>query len=397
MIGVLRERSDEPRVSLVPQDVAALVQAGFEVVVEHEAGIRAGFRDKDYEARGARTGGKDEVLAAEVLVQVRAYGADRGDGEDVPAGLRPGHVTVGLGNSLGNPAAAQAVAKAGVTSFCLELLPRTTRAQAMDVLSSQAVLAGYRAALVGAERLAKVLPMMSTAAGTLPPAKVLVVGAGVAGLSAIATARRLGALVSAYDVRPEAREQVESVGGMFVALPLDTSEGSAGGGYAAAMGEDFYRRQQELLAATVASSDIVITTAQVPGRRAPVIVTEEMVRRMAPGSVVVDIAAAQGGNCEVTRPDEEVLAAGVHVLGPSNIVAGLAPHASQLFSKNISNFLKLILNSEGVKLDLDDVLIAETLVTHESAVVHPAVLQRLGPEENAESEHVTPSTSPVRS
>lgn len=373
VVGVLREAPDEPRVCLIPADVTALVSSGHEVVVEQGAGERAGFRDDDYVARGARIASRGDVALADVLVQVRAYGARRGS-VDVPAGLRAGLITVGLADPLGNPLAAEALAKAGVTSFALELLPRITRAQAMDVLSSQAVVAGYRAALVAAERLGKVLPMMSTAAGTLRPARVLVVGAGVAGLSAIATARRLGAVVSAYDVRPEAREQVESVGGAFVELPLDTSASSAQGGYAAEMGADFYRRQQELLASTVAASDIVITTAQVPGRRAPVILSEDVVRGMAPGSVVVDIAAAQGGNCASTRPDEEVILDGVIVLGPTNIAGTVATHASQLFSKNVTNFLALLLSAEGVRIDLDDPLVVGTLVTRNGQVVHPAVL-----------------------
>jgi NAD(P) transhydrogenase subunit alpha len=376
-IGVPRERADEPRVSLVPQDVAALVGKGHDVVVERGAGERAGFLDDDYAARGARLGSRADALACELLTQVRSHGAHPDDGADVPPDLRAGLVTVGLGDPLGNPAAAHAVATSGVTAFSLELLPRTTRAQAMDVLSSQAVLAGYRAALLGAERLGKVLPMMSTAAGTLAPARVLVVGAGVAGLSAIATARRLGAVVSAYDVRPEAREQVESVGGTFVELALDSSAGAGEGGYAAEMGEDFYRRQQELLAATVASSDIVITTAQVPGRRAPVILTEAMVTAMASGSVVVDIAAAQGGNCEVTRPDETVVLGGVQVIGPTSLVGTVAQHASQLFSKNVTGFLGLLLSDDGVVVDVEDVLVAGALVSRDGAVVHPAVRERL--------------------
>lgn len=384
VVGVLREAPDEPRVCLIPVDVATLVKSGHEVVLEQGAGDRAGFRDDDYVVRGGRIAPRSQVVLADVLVQVRAYGARDGS-VDVPADLRAGLVTVGLADPLGNPVAAEALAKAGVTSFALELLPRITRAQAMDVLSSQAVLAGYRAALVAAARLGKVLPMMSTAAGTLRPARVLVVGAGVAGLSAIATARRLGAVVSAYDVRPEAREQVESVGGAFVELPLDTAESSAQGGYAAEMGADFYRRQQELLAASVAASDIVITTAQVPGRRAPVLLSEEVVRGMAPGSVVVDIAAAQGGNCASTRPDQEVLLDGVIVLGPTNIAGTVATHASQLFSKNLTNFLALLLGAEGVRIDLEDPLVVGTLVTRNGQVVHPAVLARLAEASGADA------------
>ncbi len=387
-VGVLAEQGPESRVALVPKDAARLVAAGHEVLVQSGAGAGSGVPDDDYASAGAALVAREDLLArAALLLAVRAPGAE--GPALAPEELTAGQVVVGLCDPLGNPAVAAAVAATGATAFSLELLPRTTRAQAMDVLSSQAVLAGYRAALLGAERLGKVLPMMSTAAGTLAPAKVLVVGAGVAGLSAIATSRRLGAVVSAYDVRPEAREQVESVGGAFVELPLDTSQGSAEGGYAKDLGAEFLQRQQELLAATVAASDIVITTAQVPGRRAPVIVTEAMVRGMAPGSVLVDIAAAQGGNCALTQPDGEVLVDGVHVLGPKNLAGTVATHASQLFSKNVSAFLALLLDAEGsLAFDTDDVLVAGTLVSRDGAVVHPLVL-----EQAAAAPALTPSGS----
>jgi NAD(P) transhydrogenase subunit alpha len=361
----------------VPLEVAALLKLGHEVVFEPGAGRAAGFDDEAYVERGATTAPRPDVFAADVVVCVRAPGGAGAVTDAELAELRPGLVLVGLSDPLGNPTTAKQVADLGVTCFALELVPRITRAQAMDALSSQAGIAGYKSVLVAAERSDKIFPMMSTAAGTLRPTKVLVVGVGVAGLSAIATARRLGAVVQAYDVRPEAREQVESVGGKFVELALDTSSASGTGGYAAAMGEDFYRRQQELLAATVASNDIVITTAQVPGRRAPVIVTADMVRAMKPGSIVVDVAAAQGGNCELTRPDEAVRVEGVTVYGPTNLAATVPAHASALYAKNIGNFLRLVLGPQGLVLDLDDPIVTGSLVCRDGLLVHAAVLQAL--------------------
>jgi NAD(P) transhydrogenase subunit alpha len=283
-----------------------------------------------------------------------------------------------MGDPLGNPKAAQELAARDVTSFALEMLPRITRAQAMDVLSSQAAIAGYKAVLVGAGALNKILPMLSTAAGTLPPARILVVGVGVAGLSAIATARRLGGVVQAYDVRRESREQVESVGAKFVELVLDSSAAQGEGGYAAAMSAEFYRRQQELLASVVAGSDIVITTAQVPGKPAPKLVSADMVAAMAPGSVVVDVAAAGGGNCELSRPDETVTVGGVTVLAPTNLAATVPAHASRLLAKNFGNFLRHVLGPDGFNPDLDDPIVSGSLITHHGAVVHPAVRELLG-------------------
>ncbi|MBC7630983.1 MAG: Re/Si-specific NAD(P)(+) transhydrogenase subunit alpha [Flavobacterium sp.] len=378
-IGLPRETArGEARVALVPLEVAALRKLGHDVIFEPGAGTSSGFSDEDYAARGATSAPRAEVFDAQVVVCVRAPGGAGPATDGELAELRPGLVLVGMSNPLGNPTTAKQVAERGVTSFALELVPRITRAQAMDVLSSQAVIAGYKSVLVAAERSDKIFPMLSTAAGTLRPTKVLVVGVGVAGLSAIATARRLGAVVQAYDVRPEAREQVESVGGKFVELSLDTSGASGGGGYAAAMGEDFYRRQQELLTSTVASNDIVITTAQVPGRRAPVIVTAAMVSAMRPGSIVIDVAAAQGGNCELTRPDESVEVDGVTIYGPTNLPATVPAHASQLYAKNVGNFLGLVLGPHGLVLDLDDPIVTSSLVSQGGTVVHPAVQEALG-------------------
>jgi NAD(P) transhydrogenase subunit alpha len=364
-IGVARETAPgERRVALIPPEVDGLRRAGHEVLVETGAGLGAGFPDTAYAERGAAVVDRDTVFAAPVVVFVQAPGSCPADADDLVARLRPGQTTIGLANPLGAPHTAVALAEAGVTSFALELLPRITRAQAMDVLSSQATIAGYKAALIAAGRLNKILPMLTTAAGTLPPARALVIGAGVAGLQAIATCRRLGAVVSAYDVRAAAREQAQSVGATFVDLSLDTGDAEASGGYAAALGEQFYQRQREALGKVVAAHDIVITTAQVPGVRAPILVTAEMVRAMAPGSVLVDIAAAQGGNCELSEPDEAVDVDGVTVIAPTNLPATVPAHASRLYAKNLGNFLRHLITDDAVRLDADDPIIADTLVTH---------------------------------
>lgn len=378
-IGVARETApDERRVALIPPELDPLIKAGHELVVEAAAGRPAGFLDAAYAERGAVIGSRGETLAAEVVLFVRAPGSFPGEVDVLLAGLRPGQTIVGLTDPLGTPDVAAALAERGVTSFALELLPRITRAQAMDVLSSQAALAGYKAALVAAERLNKILPMLTTAAGTLPPARAMVIGAGVAGLQAIATARRLGAVVCAYDVRPTAREQVESVGGTFVDLGLETAAAEGSGGYAAAMDDDFYRRQQAALGAVVAAQDIVITTAQVPGRRAPILVTADMVHGMAAGSVIVDIAAAQGGNCELSRPDQVTDIGGVTILAPTNLPATVPAHASRLYAKNIGNFLRHVVVEDAVRVDRDDAIIADTLVSHAGQITATRVRELLG-------------------
>jgi NAD(P) transhydrogenase subunit alpha len=319
-------------------------------------------------------------------VQVRTAPANPATTEaDLGMYLR-GQVAVGLADPMDDRPATAALAERGVSLFALELLPRITRAQSMDVLSSQATIAGYKSVLLVASELPKIFPMLTTAAGTIPPARVLVMGAGVAGLQAIATARRLGAVVEAYDVRPAARGDIESLGGRFVELPLETGDAQDAGGYAKALGEDFYRRQRELLGNVVAKSDAVICTALIPGKPAPTLVTAEAVEAMAPGSVVVDLAAERGGNCEATVPGETVVVHGVTVMGPTNLAATVPAHASQMFAKNASAFV-LHVFADGIgqggdlRLDPDDPISNETLVCRDGQVVHPRVRAALGLEE----------------
>ncbi|HWP99816.1 MAG TPA: NAD(P) transhydrogenase subunit alpha, partial [Vicinamibacterales bacterium] len=307
------------------------------------------------------------------VLEVRTPPANAAAGAaDLPR-LRPGQVLVGLADPLAPGELMREVAARGVTLFALELVPRITRAQPMDVLSSMATVAGYKAVLVAASALPRLFPMLTTAAGTIPPAHVFVVGTGVAGLQAIATARRLGARVSAYDVRPAVKEQVQSLGARFVELPLETAETEDRGGYAKALDEEFYRRQREMMLRVVASSDVVITTALVPGRRAPVLVTEEMIKGMAPGSVVVDLAAERGGNCELTRPDETVVRHGVTILGPTNLPATVPFHASRMYSRNITAFVQHALKDGPSALDLNDEIVRETLVARGGELVHAQV------------------------
>jgi NAD(P) transhydrogenase subunit alpha len=377
-IGVLKETfPGERRVALVPGHVAALVKAGIEVMVERGAGLAAGHPDDKYSQSQARVAARHDVFAADVILAVRTLGANLVAGEaDLPQ-FRPGQVLIGLADPLGEPAAANAIATTGATLFALELLPRITRAQSMDVLSSMATIAGYRAVLLAATSLAKMFPMMMTAAGTLTAAKVLVIGAGVAGLQAIATARKLGAVVRGYDVRDAAKEQVQSLGAKFVDLGLATAGAEGAGGYAQAMDADFYRRQREKLADVVADCDVVITTAAIPGQKAPLLVTRAGVERMAPGSVVVDLAAERGGNCELTQADQTVVHGGVIILGPTNPASDVANHASQMFSKNISAFFLHLVTCGQLTLNADDEIIRETLVTRDGQVVHPRVKKLL--------------------
>jgi NAD(P) transhydrogenase subunit alpha len=269
------------------------------------------------------------------------------------------------------------LAGSGVSFFAMELMPRITRAQSMDALSSMSTIAGYQSVLIAATHLPKMFPMLMTAAGTIAPAKVFVLGVGVAGLQAIATARRLGAVVSAYDVRPAVKEQVESVGGKFVILDVDSKTSEDKGGYAKAMDEAFYRRQRELLTDVIREQDVLITTAAVPGRKAPILVTREMVLAMQPGSVIVDIAAERGGNCEVTRPGETIVEQGVSVLGPLNVPSMVPFHASQMYSSNITSFIKLLVKDTTLTINLEDEIIRETLVAHNGKIVHPRVLEAL--------------------
>ena len=373
IIGVPQETfPGERRVALVPAIIPSLSKAGFVVHLQQGAGFAAGFPDQQYLDRGATiVPTREEVLAADILLQVRAAGANPDAGRaDLPR-LRPGQFVIGLCDPLGEPKVIEEVAARGVTLFALELLPRITRAQSMDVLSSQAMVAGYRAALLAAITLPKMFPMMMTAAGTITPAKVLVVGAGVAGLQAIATSHRLGGIVSAYDVRPAVKEQVQSLGAKFVEMPLETAGAETKGGYAQEMGEEFYRKQRELMARVVAESDAVITTAAVPGKKAPVLVTTAMVEGMAPGSLVVDLAAERGGNCEVTRAGETVTHHGVTILGPLNLPSEIPYHASQLYAKNITTFLLSLVREGKVQLDLEDEVVRGTLVARDGKTVPP--------------------------
>jgi NAD(P) transhydrogenase subunit alpha len=378
-VGVPKETyPGETRVAMTPGPLASLAQAGIEVMLEAGAGAAAGFPDDAYSEKGASLGSRDDVFGADVVLQVRTLGQNPDLGRDDLPRLRPGQVVIGFSNPLQQPEAARELAPTGVTSFSIELMPRITRAQSMDGLSSQATVAGYRAVLLAAESLPKMFPMLTTAAGTIAPARVLVVGAGVAGLQAIATARRLGAVVEAYDVRPAVKEQVQSLGAKFVELELETEQAEGAGGYAKEMDEEFLRRQRELMARVVASSDAVIPTAQVQGKKAPMIVTADMVEGMQSGSVIVDLAAEQGGNCELSQPDEDVVEHGVRILGPTNLPASAPFHASQMYSKNLANFLALLVKDGELVIDLEDEIVDGTIVTRDGKIVCSRVLEALG-------------------
>ncbi len=380
IVGVNAERGrDERRVALVPAVVAPLIDAGVSIVVETGAGIRAGFSDAEYEEQGARIANdSSEVLtAADVQVRVRGFEAQGMDFLEEVSQLGAGHTVIGLLNPFGAPSTVEALAERGVTAFALELLPRVSRAQPMDALTSMATISGYKAVLEAAVTLNKMCPLLMSAAGTVTPARVFVIGAGVAGLQAIATARRLGAVVQAYDVRPAVGEQVESLGARFVQLELDAEQTESAGGYAQAMGDDFYSRQRELMTEVVAESDIVITTAAVPGATAPVLVTGEAVRRMRPGSVIVDLAAETGGNCEFTRPGETVDVGGVTILGPLNLASTIPFDASHMYARNIAAFLGIMHQDGVLHLDLDDQILRDTLVTRDGDVAHSKVRELL--------------------
>jgi NAD(P) transhydrogenase subunit alpha len=366
-VGVPQEAAPpERRVALVPELVPPLVRAGLEVLVEPGAGEAAGFPDPAYADKGASLAA-DVLGRADVVLKVRPPTAEE-------AGrLREGATLIGLLQPYANAAALRTLAARRVTAFALELMPRITRAQPMDALSAMSTVAGYKAALIAAGHLPKFFPLLMTAAGTVTPARVFVLGAGVAGLQAIGTARRLGAVVEAYDTRPVVKEQVESLGARFVELGLATADAQEKTGYARAQSEEFYRRQRELLARSVAAADAVITTALVPGRRAPVLLSEEMVRGMRPGSVIVDLAAEQGGNCALTEPGQEVVRHGVLVSGLTNLPATVPFHASQMYARTVTSYLAHLLKDGRVHLDLADELTRGPLVTHRGEVVHEAV------------------------
>ena len=379
-IGVPRETfPGERRVALTPRATEAVGKLGAGVIIEQSAGADAGFPDQLFVARSARIGTRAEVFEqADIIAQVRSLGANPREGRADLALMREGQLVIGFGEPLTSMEEAAALARAGVSFFAMELMPRITRAQSMDALSSMATLAGYRGVLLAAEALPKIFPMLMTAAGTITAARVLVLGAGVAGLQAIATARRLGAVVSAYDVRSAVKEQIESLGAKFVVLGVEAGAAEGQGGYAKAMDEDFYRRQRAALQEVIHEQDVLITTAAVPGKKAPILVTAEMAGAMAPGSVIVDIAAERGGNCELTRPGETVVERGVSILGPLNLASAVPFHASQMYGSNVASFLKLMVKNGELNLNRDDEIIRETLVTHQGEVVNPRVSELLG-------------------
>ena len=380
-LGIPRETcTGERRVAMVPSTAAKLIKGGWDVLVESGAGDSAGFRDDAYTSAGARVVAERAAVFADadVIAQVRAAGANPDAGQADIERLREGQYVIGMCDPLSAPQPLAAVAARGASCFALELLPRITRAQSMDVLSSMATVAGYKAVLLAANALPRMFPMLMTAAGTITPARVFIVGAGVAGLQAIATAKRLGAVVRAYDVRPAVREQVESLGGKFVQFELETSSAEAAGGYAREMDEEFYRRQRELMGKVVGESDVVITTAAVPGKAAPVLVTADMVRRMAPGSVIVDLAAERGGNCELTRADETVMENGVTIIGATNLPSMIPYHASEMYSRNVAAFLKLLVKDRRLFLNVDDEIVRDTMVTRNGQVVHHRIRELLG-------------------
>ena len=379
-VGVLRETFPGERcVAIVPRSVEALKKIDMAVLVEPSAGAAAGYTDDLYTARGAVLASRAEILAqADIVAQFRGLGANPDAGRSDLKQFRKGQIVLGLGEPLTALKEDADLAATGVSFFALELIPRTTRAQSMDVLSSLATISGYEAVLLGATTLPKLFPMLMTAAGTVTPAKVFVIGAGVAGLQAIATAKRLGAIVSAYDVRSAVKDQIISVGAKFVTLEVEAGASEDRAGYAKAMDEAFYKRQRELMLEVIREHDIVITTAAVPGKRAPILITTERVEAMAPGSVVVDVAAVRGGNCELTKPGETVVHRGVSILGTTNF-ASLAPyHASQMFSANVVTFLKHLAGFLPLEKIPEDDIVADTLVTHAGEVVNPRVREGLG-------------------
>ncbi len=368
----------ERRVAMAPGVLPSLTKAGLEVVVEHGAGLSAGFPDAAFQAKGAKMGTRGDAFGADVVLQVRCLGANPDAGQaDLPL-LRAGQVLIGFAEPLSAPQAAASIAARGAQLLAMELIPRITRAQSMDALSSMASIAGYKAVLLAADALPKMFPMMMTAAGTIAPARVFILGAGVAGLQAIAGARRMGAVVQGYDVRPAVKEQVESLGAKFLDLPLPTESAQDQGGYAKQLSDEVLSRQREMMARALAESDVVITTAAVPGRKAPVLVTAEQVRQMSHGSVIVDLAAERGGNCELTRPGETyVTDNGVTILGPLNLPATVPYHASQMYARNVATLLLHLLKDGQVQFDLTDEITRETLVTRDGQIVNPRVAQSL--------------------
>jgi NAD(P) transhydrogenase subunit alpha len=376
IVGVPKESfPGERRVALVPVVVPNLLKAGYQVLVEAGAGVSAGYPDAEYAEKGAKlAASRAEVFqSADIIVQVLSFGSNDVTGKDDLPLFRRGQAVIGFLRPFGSVDAAQQLAATGVTSFSVELMPRITRAQSMDALSSMATICGYKAVLLAADRLPRMFPMLTTAAGTITPARVFIIGAGVAGLQAISTARRLGAVASAYDLRPAAKEQVQSLGGRFIELPIEAKDAQDARGYARQQDESFFQRQRELLGKAVAESDVVVTAAVVPGKKPPVLITRDMVQRMAPGSVIVDIAAERGGNCELTKAQQRIVEYGVTIIGYINVASTVPYHASLMYAKNLTAFL-LHLGKEGkLQVNLQDEITRETLVTRDGEVVNTRV------------------------
>jgi len=373
IVGVPRESfPGERRVGLVPAAIPNLTKAGLEVVMESSAGAEAGYPDADYASAGAKIlpTRADVFSTADILIQVLCHGSNDKTGEaDVPL-FHQGQVLIGFLRPLGSLESIQQIASKGVSAFSVELMPRTTRAQSMDALSSMATISGYKAVVLAANTLPRIFPMLTTAAGTITPARVLVIGCGVAGLQAIATARRLGAVVSAYDLRPVVKEQVQSLGGRFVELEVEAKDAQDERGYARAQDESFYNRQRELLGKVVAENDVVITTAVIPGKKSPILVTKEMVAGMRPGSVIVDLASERGGNCELTVSGEEVIKHGVTIIGLINVASTVPYHASQMYARNVTAFLLHLVKDGELQLNMEDQIVRDTLLTHGGEVVN---------------------------
>jgi len=397
IIGVPKEICPgETRVALTPANVTVLKKKpDLRVLIEQGAGDAAGYPDAEYQAAGAELVSRADVFnQAEIVLQVQTPGSNGNNGAEDLSKLRQGQMLIGMMDPLANPGFASTLAEQKVTGVALELVPRITRAQAMDVLSSMAMLPGDKSVLLAAPASNRLFPMNMTAAGTLSASRVLIMGVGVAGLFACSTAKRLGAIVEAYDVRPAAREQILSVGAKPVELDLDTSSAEGKGGYAQAQGEDFLKRQRELMTEVVSRMDVIITTAAVPGAKSPILVTADMVKAMKPGAVIVDLAAERGGNCDLTKLGETVVAHGVTIMGPANVPSSVAYHASQMFGKNMENLLNLLIDKEGkLNLDFEDEIVRETVVAHNGEVPHARMRQLLNlPELAAPSKDEAPAS-----
>ncbi|MAJ87374.1 MAG: NAD(P) transhydrogenase subunit alpha [Cellvibrionales bacterium TMED148] len=382
IIGIPSEtKPRENRVAMVPDNVLAMIKKGAKVLLESGAGMRAGYRDGDYEIAGAElvNNRRDVFDRSDIILQVQSFGANQESGAIDLERLKGDHLVIGMMDPLANPSAIQTFSASGASALALELVPRISRAQSMDVLSSMATLAGYKSVLLAAAAAPRMFPLLMTAAGTLSPARVLVMGAGVAGLQACATAKRLGGIVEAYDVRPAAQEQIISVGAKPIDLDLDTGTSEGSGGYAKDQSEEFLERQRDLMTAVIAEQDVIITTAAVPGAKSPILVTKEMVKAMKAGSVIVDLAAERGGNCELTQSGKTINTNDITIIGPENIPSSLAFHASQMYGKNIETLLNLILDDEGnLAMDRSDEIISETLVAEDGEICHAAIRNLLG-------------------